>query len=476
MEELERRASLIGMTAPEKAKSLTLHDLFDQKFPAQDQFLADPAKFKVALCTRRAGKSYGIGKWLIAPLFESPGLKTAYFALTKDSAKEIMWDNVLKELNRKYELGANFRNSDRVMELPNGSMLALEGADASAAEMEKFLGRKYRRIAIDEGASFRQDLERIAMEILEPTLGDLDGEMAIIGTPGPVTAGFFYDLTKKDSTIKGWSRHRWSWQDNPYVRENIMRRIARQKEHNPDYETTPAFKRMYLAEWEVDDSLLVYKYDLKRTGKNWVPVLPSGNYFNVLGLDLGFEDSTSLSVLSFDPKTSENTYIRRVEKHQHKDLTFIGRLLQEYMHRYSFLFMVVDGASKQAVEELKNRWGIPLEAVDKQGKADFIDIMNDGYLRGSIKAVGEDCGPLEEEYGALIWDEKALREKRKRLEHPSCKNDACDSTLYAYRKCYAYLHQSSVVTIQKTEEEKIDEWIEREAHQGQNKPWWERLY
>ena len=100
-----RRSLLAEAAARRLGQASTRAPQFlDPAFPVQTAFISDPAKLKVALCTRRSGKSYGAGFYLYQQAYETPGASCLYIALTRDSAKKIMWKDVLKPINRKLGL------------------------------------------------------------------------------------------------------------------------------------------------------------------------------------------------------------------------------------------------------------------------------------------------------------------------------------------------------------------------------------
>jgi hypothetical protein len=122
---------------------------------------------------------------------------------------------------------------------------------------------------------------------------------------------------------------------------------------------------------------------------------------------------------------------------------------------------------------MRQRYQLPLEAAEKHGKAEFIEIMNSDFIQGKIKLVGEESAPLAEEYGGLIWDDDELP---KRVEHSACQNHLTDAALYAWRYCYQYLFKERVKVI-RTTEQKIDQWVEKESRKIANrstasKPFW----
>lgn len=450
-------------------------ELLDKNFEKQNAFIRDGARLKAALCTRRAGKSYGAGLYLFEEALANPGVSCLYIALTRDSAKKIMVKDVLNPINKKYKIGAKLNKTELTYTLPNGSVIYLLGADADEDEKEKLLGQKYKLVVIDESASYSIDLKDLVYRILKPAMADLKGTIVMIGTPGNVTRGLYYDITT--GIEKGWSVHKWSALDNPHIKDQIRDEMNELIANNPAIVETPLWKQMYLGEWFVDTDKLVYKYsDLK----NRVLELPTPagrsawNY--VLGVDLGYEDATGFSVCAyneFDPAL----YVARTFKKTKMDITDVAEKIKDLQKTYGFTKYIVDGANKQAVEEIKKRHSIPLEAADKQGKVDFIEIMNSEMIQSKIKVVkSHDEGDLIGEWMSLVWDEKKMLAGKKE-ENAACPNHLSDATLYAWRYCYTYLSERFNPKPPPTSEEAVDEFWEQEAERlerNKAKPFWDR--
>jgi len=415
----------------------------DPIFPAQSTFILDPARLKLVLSTRRSGKSYGAGLYLYKEAFESPAVSCLYLALTRDSAKKIMWKDILKPINRKFSLGARFNETELTATLPNESVIYLLGVDSTEEEKKKLLGQKYKLVIIDEAASFSVDLQELVYGVLKPSVADYRGTICLIGTPGNLKRGLFFDLTTgQDPGVAGtWSRqgfsgHRWSALDNPYMTNQWQEEIAELKAVNPRIEDTPLFQQHYLGRWVVDDSKLVYRY---ATGRNdlagCLPAYAQGQWHYVLGIDLGYNDPTAFVVCAWhdhDPIL----YIVEAKQQAGLDVTAVAQRVRALQARFEFDAMVVDNANKQAVEELRRRHSLPLLPADKTGKADFIEIMNGEFLQGRIK-LGPDARELAEQYGTLVWNERSER----REEHPGCRNDLADAANYSWKRCYQYLSE-----------------------------------
>lgn len=464
---LETTEQARALLAEVRRRTIARPQFVDVNFPKQAAFQNDPARFKAMLCTRRAGKSYGIGNWLLDPLYSTPNVTSIYAALTRDSAKKIMWRDVILHLNDKLKLGGKPNQTELSLTLPNGSVLYLTGLDASPDEMKKLLGQKPKRVAIDEAGEFKQDLNEIVYSMLRPSLVDHKGELTLLGTPGVLPQGLFYEVSSGQR--KGWSVHKWSALDNPYVSKNFQDEINDLMAENPRIVETPWYRRMMLGEWVTETSKLVYKYE---QGRNYVQELPDDTYSHVLGVDLGFDDASAFVVAAYS-NSSPNLYFTKPYKQSGMIITDVVTRIRDYMHKFPISKIIVDGAAKQAVEEMRQRYQLPLEAAEKHGKAEFIEIMNSDFIQGKIKLVGEESAPLAEEYGGLIWDDDELP---KRVEHSACQNHLTDAALYAWRYCYQYLFKERVKVI-RTTEQKIDQWVEKESRKIANrstasKPFW----
>jgi hypothetical protein len=450
--------------------------LVDPKFEAQRRFIQDrSSRFKAAKCTRRAGKTEGLGRDLCLDAMAHPNSPTLYLNATRDECKYVMFEPVLKALNERLVLGGIPNEAELSIKFPNGSYVRCFGVDAKPDEMKKVLGAKYRKVVIDEAAKLRIDLRKLVYEMLFPATSDLRGQIVLAGTADDLTSGLFYDVTRQDGRPRepGWSVHEWSALDNPYMREQFQEDMELLKRTKPGIELTPSYRRMFLNEWVIDTDRLVYKFNRER---NYIDALPgvAGDYTYHLGVDLGYDDDSAFVVAAYRDD-SKVLYLLDQYKQKGMDVTAVAERINHYRRKYPLGHIIVDGANKQAVEEIKNRHQIPLIAADKQGKADFIEIMNSEFLTGSIKLVGEESKILAEEYGNLIWDEKKLPKKE---EHSACANHCADSSLYVWRKCYNYLYTAPVKAPKKTDEEKMlaqeQEREERFTRKQDFVPYWMR--
>lgn len=467
--------ALAVLAEVERLRAVKKPEFVDRKFAKQAEAIETKSYRKAFKTTRRAGKSMAIGRILFKEAYDFPGCSCLYMGLTKQTARKIMWKDVMKRLSRELELGASFNETTLTITLPNGSEIYLSGADADADEMEKFLGGKLRVAIIDEAGSFRIDLRKLIYENIEPALADLDGYVVMAGTPTSYTHGLFYEVTRDEGPREAsWTVLEWNTFDNPYMEINWKKRLDRLVAENPRIVETPSYIRMYLGKWVTDLGDLCYKYT---DAVNRVLEVPDHTFAYVLGIDLGFDDATAFIVAAYSTQ-SNVLYFVEAYKESGLDITAVAQKIKAYQKRFPAIYrMVVDNASKQAVEEMKNRHSLPLEAADKRGKADFIEIMNDEFKLGLIKLASPATDELAEEYGDLVWDKEEKEKSGKKVEHPNCENHLADAALYSWRYCYQYLSTGKEKPPPpKTAEEKVNEWEEQEAERvaGQRKKqFWE---
>ena len=438
---------------------------FVSDFKAQNDFINDPATLKAVQCTRRAGKSYGAGLYAFKEAYENPGVSVVIIGLTRESVKRIFLKDILSAINKKFNLGATPNLSDLTFTLPNGSIIYLLGVDANPDDMNKLLGQKNRLVIIDESAFFKQDMNKLVYEILRPSMIDYNGTIALISTTSHITNSLYFDITNNKK--KGWSVHKWTAKDNPFISEQWEKEITELKTNNPGIESTPMFKRMYLNEWHIDDELLVYRYK----ENNNIDIIPKAKYSYVLGIDLGYEDATAMVVCAYS-EHDKNLYVVETFSKSKMIISDVADKIKELDKKYNFDTMVIDNASKQAVEEMRQRYTLPLIPAEKTGKRDYIELLNSDLTLGHIRILPK-AQPLVDEWASLVWDERKFR-SGKYEEHPTCPNHLSDAFLYAWRYVYNYCAKPKYDKPLPNSEEAVEDFWERESEMITNKPIWQR--
>jgi Terminase RNaseH-like domain len=431
LQELARRKGLLA-----QAGSFRLEDyLFDKQLA----FVQDPAPFKVAVTTRRAGKTISCAADLVYTALESPDVIVLYITLSRKNAKRLVWPE-FKKLNERFGLKGEVNESDLSIRFPNKSMLYLLGA-SDRTSIEDFRGLPVKKVYLDESQSFPSYIEQLIDDVLGPALLDHNGQLILIGTPGPIPNGYFYELSYNPN----WSHHAWSFFDNPKLpflakglthQDMLQRELTRRGVKSTD----PSIQREWFGKWIVDDNSLVYHYNEEL---NDYGSLPSGKqWVYILGVDLGFEDSDALAVLAYSEQ-SPNTYLVEEIVTKRQDITALCNQIEVLRQKYQINRIVVDtgGLGKKITEEISKRFAVPMLAAEKQRKVEYIELMNDALRTGRLKikansVFAHDANKVEWDHDHSTPDKKVIS---KRFH-----SDICEAVLYAWRDSYSYTYRRPV--------------------------------
>lgn len=426
-----------------KRRANTIPNVLDPSFPIQTDFICHPSKFKALFATRRFGKSYTAGIYLIKEALENPGVSVLYIALTRDSAKKIMWKDVMKPLNRKYKLSIKFNETLLTATLPNGSIIYFMGADSSEDEKDKLLGQKYRLAIIDEAASFTINMRELVYGILKPAMADLNGTIAMIGTPSNFAQGLFFDVTTGNEP--GWHLIKADTKDNPYMANRWAEEIAELTLNQPYIVETPKFKQMYLGLWFVDTDKLVYKFHEDRNLYTILPYPGSKGWTFNLSVDTGYEDDNAL-VLSGYHKNDPNFYVIKTFKKNHMTYDQVDAKVREWMAdpAYPISSVTID-APKQAIESMVMRSPVFYQmTINKNSKVEHIEMLNGDLIQGRIK-IHKDCRDLIDEMMSLVWKTDGDKIVLPKKEHSALPNHLCDAFLYGWHKAYNFLSKPAKI-------------------------------
>lgn len=400
-------------------------------FAQQLALVNDTARFKTAVTTRRAGKTVSCAADLLNDALSEPHLVCLYITLSRTNAKRLVWRE-MKKIDKKFKLGCVFNESDLSAKAPNGSMIYCSGA-SDRTEIEKFRGLALKKVYIDEGQSFPAYIEELVDDVLAPALMDHAGSLVLIGTPGPIPAGYFYECSQSPK----WSHHFWSFEQNPYI-GNPKQMLQDELERRGLTIESPSIRREWFGEWLLDSNSLVYKYDNAKQNFDELPSLT--NY--IMGVDLGFNDADAIAILGWS-ESDYVTYLVEEKVTTQQGLTALMAQIEELQKRYGCYKIVVDqgGLGKKLAESMTERWGTMVVAAEKHRKNEFIELMNDALRTGRLKAkVGSrfehDCKMVE-------WD-KDKTTPDKRVISNRFHSDICEAVLYAWRESYSFTHTPEV--------------------------------
>lgn len=436
-----------------------------EMFEKQREFYEDPSLLSSALCTRRAGKSEGAKKEMLATALDVPHANVLYGTFTRDKAKAICWAALIRALIEKglkrierghvFEEDGDFKTDEQLLEIyfKNGSRIKLTGFDSSEAEIDKVLGEPYDLVIIDEVQSFKGNVSDLVYKRLLITVGERYGRIKMIGTPGDVKLGFFYDVncTDKPQKLK-WSLFKWSWKDNIAVSTHEKTKgirmcdifhnmLAQILSENPSFVNTPEYYQEWLGEYFIDFENLVYRFDSLKNVYNHVPKITD----TILGVDLGWNDETAITVLGWSAE-DPNLYQIAEFYEKHCDLDKVAEQVLYYTSIYPVNEIVIDSQNKQGIQTIEKRYNIGFIPADKMGKFEHIRLMNTDLGRGKIK-FKEDATWIQEASRLKKKTKAKEGENGKVMEDDKAPNHMCDATLYAYLRAKHYWFQEHVEII-----------------------------
>lgn len=427
------------------------------RMPVQAEVAVDPGRLICVRCPRRAGKSWLALSLAIERCLRKPGSVWVILGLARPSIKEIFWQ-LFKRLAKELELGVVFTEVELVATFSNGSRILFRGAE-SRGESEKLRGGQYDGVIVDECKSFSPvTFKELIEDIIEPALGDRRGVLYLIGTPGDILAGPFFEascstpvefkgadgLTRQTNRVYGsdavhphvWSLHTWTLRDNvecPWLWEEALAKKAVRGWADDNH----SWLREYLGEWVASDNRLVYRY--VPSVHDHDGELPAGHAWRfVLGLDIGFKDADAIVVWAYAP-TSFDVYQVYGEKRTRLNVTQLAAWVHEVRQTYcggpdgpEIMTGDFAGLATKLFEELAVTHGLNFEPAEKREKNDYVEIVNTEYDARRIHILRGN--PLSDELLTNRWLERSLGTAKK-VEDPKTPNDLCDAHLYGWRWC-----------------------------------------
>ena len=208
-----------------------MSDIQVKLHPAQMEIFNSPARFKVAACGRRFGKSYLAAWILLIKGLQSEKKDIFYIAPTFQQAKDILWA-LLKDLGR--DVIKSTHENTATITLINDRKIYLKGSDRP--DTLRGVGLAY--VVMDEYAFMKPS---VFEQIIRPTLADVKGEALFIGTPEG--RNHFYDLYVAAQDDDEWEAFTFNSTDNPLIDPKEIE-VARRSM------STQAFRQEFEASFE----------------------------------------------------------------------------------------------------------------------------------------------------------------------------------------------------------------------------------
>lgn len=409
-------------------------------FDKQLSFVNDPSPFKVAVCSRRAGKTVSCAAHLIHTAINNKDTVCLYITLSRNNAKKLIWKELRNIImNHGLKDYASFDETELSINFSNGAVIYVSGAK-DASEIEKFRGLAIKLCYIDECQSFREYIKDLIDDVIAPALIDYGGELNLIGTPGPVPTGYFHECAV---TSTAWAKHNWTFWDNAHISaksgKTHQQLLDRELQRRGVTVNDPSIQREWFGRWVLDSDSLLIHYDKT---KNDFKDLPAKKYHYILGIDIGFKDADALAVLAYSDDDS-CTYLVDEVVTTKQGITELVDQIQLLQKKYDIVKMVMDfgGLGKKIGEEIIKRYQIPVEAADKTRKMENIELMNDALRTGKLKA-SDNSRFVQDSYLVEIDRDKSKPDRI--VVSSRYHSDIIDAVLYAFKCSPAYSYEPPV--------------------------------
>lgn len=437
----ESEIAIARALAKRKAEknSANLFDLSTFLFKEQLEFVNDPAPNKLAVCSRRAGKTISCAAHLMDTALKNEGVVCLYITLSRNNAKKIIWRE-LKKINRDYKLKGEENLSELSISFPNHSIIYLSGAK-DTNEIEKFRGLAIKLCYIDEAQSFREYIRELIDDVLSPALMDYAGTLCLTGTPSPIPTGYFHDCAEKSQT---WAKHNWTFWNNPHIikkskmthKQMLDRELKRRGVTAED----PSIQREWFGKWVLDSDSLLLHYSKEINHFQELPkVPPTAPYNYIMGVDLGFNDADAIAIIAWSESSPITHLVEEVVTNK-QGITELVQQIEFLTKKYPIAKIVMDegGLGKKIAEEIRRQKHIPIQGADKKLKMQNVAFLNDALKSGRFLAKA-DSKFAHDSYLVEIDRDKSTPDRV--VVSSKYHSDIIDAVLYAFKESPAFTYE-----------------------------------
>ena len=225
----------------------------------QQTISANPARFRVAVCGRRFGKTY-LAMNEVAKVARYSDRRVFLVYPSYRQAKQVIWEPFKRRMQDLRWL-EKYNESDLTLILRNGSRISLRGAD----NPDSLRGVGLDFVCMDEFAMID---EKAWTEVLRPTLSDRSGSALFISTPMG-TSNWAYDLFQRglDPTQTQWASFQYTTLDGGNVSEEEIEQARRDLSDRQ-------FRQEYEATFETYSGRIYYNFDRTRNLRKFESEVP----------------------------------------------------------------------------------------------------------------------------------------------------------------------------------------------------------
>jgi hypothetical protein len=310
---------------------------------AQKTIIDDTARFKVAACGRRFGKTFA-SIAAMAKIGRFPNKKILYVAPSYRMAKQIVWDD-LKQMLTQRKWVKRINESELTITLINSSQIFLRSAD----NPDSIRGIGVDFVVIDEAADI-PDLEGTWNAVIRPTLSDREGGALIIGSPKG--RDFFYDMYEHAKTSENWQ----CWQYTTADGGNVSEAELAQARQDLDERT---YAQEYLSEFVTITNIIYYAFsDLN------IESLPDPDPRTPLHIGMDFNVDPGCAVIAIQNKEGNFHVFDEIEIYGTNTYEMISEIERRYPGRKKFVYPDASGSQRR---------------TSSNGITDHILLKNAGY-------------------------------------------------------------------------------------------------
>ena len=379
--------------------------------PSQSQIASDRHRFRVLNCGRRFGKTVLAIEEMVGVAIKKKNRRVAYFAPTRDDAREITWAMLLAKCQNIITYKNESLLQIKIMTEDGGeSLIALYGWE-SVQERGKGRGLANDFIVCDEVSSYR-NFWLGWNEVLSPTLIDRKGSAMFISTP----KGFnhFYDLYGMEAKDPDYKSFHFTSYDNPFIPPE---EIEREKLSKPE----DTFAQEYLADFRKQQGLVYKEFNRDR---HVIDEIPDKCDEYIAGIAFGFTNPTAVVHIKRDGDENYTVVAEWYKTGRTEDQ------IKDYVKSCGFNRVYPDPESPSAIEVMQRSGIAVVEVVkNKDSVKNGINRIRQLLKMGKLH-IHKSCVNLISEFETYTYPEK--RPDHNEEENPVKENDhALDALRYA---------------------------------------------
>ena len=363
----------------------------------QLQIFDNKARFKVACCGRRFGKTRGSMNWLFEHAIEDNKLEKSWWLEPVYSQSKM----VFKEFKNLFQDAIKYKNeSDLIIELLNSAIVEFKSAD----NPDNLRGDKPKRSVLDECAKMKGETWT---EVIRPALMDHKGEAIFIGTPKG--QNWFHDvyIQGEDNTNSEFKSFKFTTYDNPFI---DVKEIEQAKKEMPDR----LFQQEIMAEF-IDDIGGVFRNVRGCIGGTLEEPMMNEEY--LMGVDLAkYQDFTVICVVK-----KSTGHLVAYDRFNQINWSLQEQRILNMANKYKPSIYIDQGQVGDAIlEALHNKYSnIRGIKFTNENKTDMINFLSNKVEKAEISY--PEIPELVEEL--RIYEYEVLPSGKLRMNAPSGKHD-----------------------------------------------------